>query len=363
MPKITTPIVDTQTKFDQRDSMFSRAAAGATDHPLIRRWIEVEAPDPLIRALMGIPRAENSPLHHLIPAADGPLNPEPAPIDDTHATTDKIKSLAQYFGADLVGVCRLNQSYVVSNRGDEYSFDTPQWGQPVELNHQFAISMAFKRDYEKVRAGHSYIDGNDGAMVYNRAALTACLLAGYIRELGYPAKVHFERVEEILQVPVAVEAGLGELGRLGTLITPGFGPRIRLATVTTDIPLESDSPIDIGVQEFCRTCRKCAFCCPSGSIPKGERKILRGAKKWVINPETCLAYWGVDKNKHEDCSNCVAVCPYNRPDTWFNRAHHKPVFFKALKNPLFGLLMLWVDDLVQGRNPHPSVRWLNYTNK
>lgn len=363
MHRITTSIVETQTKFDQRDSMFSQAASGVADHPLIRRWIENEAPDPLIRALMGIPRERNSVLHYLISATDGPLNPEPVPVDNTRALTEKIKALARYFGADLVGVCRLNQNYVVSNRGDEYSFGTAEWGRPVELSHRFAISLGFKRNFEMVKAGHSYIDGNDGAMTYNRAAYAACLLGGYIRELGYPAKVHFERVEEILQVPVAVEAGLGELGRLGILITPDYGPRVRLATVTTDIPLERDRPIDIGVQKFCRICRKCAFCCPSGAISKGDQKILRGAQKWVIHPEKCLAFWGSDKTKHEDCSNCVAVCPYNRSDIWFNRAHHRPVFFKALKNPFFGRLMLWVDHLIRGRNPHPSVRWLDYSNE
>jgi hypothetical protein len=59
----------------------------------------------------------------------------------------------------------------------------------------------------------------------------------------------------------------------------------------------------------------------------------------------------------------VAVCPYNRSDIWFNRAHHRPVFFKALKNSFFGRLMLWVDHLIRGRNPHPSVRWLDYSNE
>ena len=295
-------------------------------------------------------------------AADGPVNPETAAIVDKQVLTVKIKDLARFLGADLVGICRLNPAYVASHRGDEYAVGTPQFGAPIHLEHKFAVSLAFKRDYDMVKAGHSYIDGNDGALAYNRATVTACQLAGYIRELGYPAKAHVERSEEILQVPVAVEAGIGELGRLGMLITADYGPRVRLATVTTDLELTPDAPVDLGAWKFCRICKKCATNCPSGAIPKGDQTVLRGARKWVIQPVKCLAFWGTDKQKWDDCSNCIAVCPYSRPDTWFNRLHHRPWFFAGLKNPLFGRLMLWLDDMIRGKKVRTKVRWLDYTN-
>ena len=57
--------------------------------------------------------------------------------------------------------------------------------------------------------------------------------------------------EEVLQIPIAVKAGLGELGRNNSLITQKFGPRLRLSTVTTDLPLAVDPPVRIGVQEYC----------------------------------------------------------------------------------------------------------------
>ena len=124
MPEMTTEIVGPQEKFDQRDSMFTRAAAGVETHPLVRRWIEVESPDPLLRTLMGIPREANCIMHHLMAAADGPVNPETAAIADKQALTLKIKALARFLGADLVGICRLNPAYAASHRGDEYSYET-----------------------------------------------------------------------------------------------------------------------------------------------------------------------------------------------------------------------------------------------
>jgi epoxyqueuosine reductase QueG len=71
----------------------------------------------------------------------------------------------------------------------------------------------------------------------------------------------------VLHVPIAVTAGLGEFARNGSIITRRFGPRVRLATVTTNVPLVPDQPIDIGVQDLCAICKKCAANCPAQCIP------------------------------------------------------------------------------------------------
>lgn len=362
MEAITTEIVGEQEKFDQRNSIFPRAVAGLETHRLIRRWVEIHTPDPIYRSLMGIPRSENCITFHLAPAVEGPINPEKIEFEDLMALTGKIKGIARFLGADLVGICKLNPAYVASHRADEYMVGEPGFGQVISLDHKYAISLGFKRDFDMVKAGHSFIDGGEGALVYNKAAVVACQVAAYIRELGYPAKAHHEREEEVLQVPIAVEAGLGELGRLGLLITREFGPRVRMSTVTTDLPLLPDEPVDLGAQKVCEVCSKCADNCPSQAIPKDERVVIRGAKKWGIDPKKCLAFWGSNKEKWDDCSVCIVSCPYNRPDTWFNRFHHRPLFFKALRYSFFSKSLLSLDDLVRGKRPRYKVRWLDYQN-
>ena len=362
MTRITTEIVGEQTKFDQRDSIFPRAAAGLEKNRLVRRWAEVPTPDPIYRTMMGIPRSANCVTYHLRLAVDGPLNGERLKVADPAAMTGKVKGIARFFGADRVGVCELSQSYVASHRWDEYLAGRGKPAKPIRLKHRYAISLVFKRDYDLVKAGHSYIDGAEGTLVYNKAAVTACQLAAYIRELGYPAKAHHEREEEVLQVPIAVQAGMGELGRLGLLMTPEWGPRVRMSTVTTDLPLIPDEPIDIGVQNVCSLCRKCAENCPSGAIPKGDQVVARGAKKWAIDPVKCLGFWGSNKEKWDDCSVCIAACPYNRTDSWLNKAHHRPFFFNALQRPVFARLLLRLDDLLRGKRPRYKVRWLDYRN-
>ncbi len=358
----TVEIVGEQNKFDQRDSIFFRAAVGVEMHRLIQRWMEVHPKDPIFRALMGVPRSENCITHHLAAAVDGPVNPERLHFEEPSYVTEKIKGVARFLGADLVGICRLNPAYVASHRADEYMAEKPEAGQPIRLDHRVAISLGFRREFDMIKAGHSYIDGIEGALAYNKAAVAACQLAAFIRELGYPAKAHHEREEEVLHVPIAVEAGLGELGRLGILINGQFGPRVRLSTVTTDLSLIPDQPVDLSAQQVCGICSKCADTCPNQAISKGEKAVLRGARKWVIDAKKCLAFWGSNKEKWDDCSACIASCPYNRPDTWFNRVHHRPLFFRALRYPLFSKPLLWLDDLLRGKQPRYKVHWLDYKN-
>ena len=121
-----------------------------------------------------------------------------------------------------------------------------------------------------------------------------------------------------------MQAGLGEQGRNGLLISPQFGPRLRLSKVLTDLPLIPDSPIDFGVTEFCEVCKKCADMCPSRSITPGEQTTepinpsnAGGASKWRIDAVTCRLYWG---RVSQGCNNCVSCCPYNKVDTPFHRA-------------------------------------------
>jgi epoxyqueuosine reductase len=61
---------------------------------------------------------------------------------------------------------------------------------------------------------------------------------------------------------VAVQAGLGWIGRNNLLVTPEFGAYLRLVTVLTNMPLKADQPIPWG----CNSCRACVSSCPSKSI-------------------------------------------------------------------------------------------------
>jgi hypothetical protein len=90
--------------------------------------------------------------------------------------------------------------------------------------------------------------------------------------------------------------------------------------------------------------------------------VIRGVRKWAIEPEKCLGFWGKKKDKWDDCSLCIVSCPYNRRDSLFNTLYRKPFFFKALKRKSFARSMLWLDDRLRGKKPRYRVQWLDYSN-
>jgi len=158
-------------------------------------------------------------------------------------------------------------------------------------------------------------------MGYGRMGLTAVAIAEAIRAMGYNAIPCMN--DTGLSVPMAMDAGLGQLGRLGYLISPWFGPHMRIGKVLTDMPLNPDSPIDFGVTEYCETCGICAKECPSGAIsPDRERTYdpprsagscgNPGALKWYVDGKKCLRWW---IESGTGCSRCMNVCPYTKM-TW-----------------------------------------------
>ena len=237
-------------------------------------------------------------------------HPEPNTQDSTLRSSQKLKSVARHLGADLVGIGPLNPSFVYSHVGRTACGQT--WAEEIPLSHPYAVSLGFGMDYGYLR---KYAPGFpvilESALAYAKAALVALQLAAYIRGLGYSARAHHLRDYRVLNVPVAIDAGLGELGRMGILITREFGTSVRLSTVTTDMPLAVDPPIDLGVQAFCEKCSLCAMACPSGAIPRGEKIAVNGVKRWKLSAGRCYHYW---RTCGSDCALCIVACPWSKPD-------------------------------------------------
>jgi reductive dehalogenase len=187
-------------------------------------------------------------------------------------------------------------------------------------------------------------------------AFLAGLLARFIRNLGYRALPCGN--DTALSIPLAVEAGLGELGRNGLLVTEQFGPRVRLCKVFTDLPLVPDKPKFFGVEAFCRICLKCADDCPSRAITSGDRttdalniSTNPGVLKWPVDAEQCFKYWAANGL---DCSTCIRVCPFNQEAGWL----HDAIRMGIKHVPWLDRLFLWFDGaLGYGKQLDPEVIW------
>ena len=277
------------------------------------------------------------------------------PMDPKEAT-ERVKGFARHLGADLVGVCRLDPRWAYSQRGEIFFDNWDDWGKEIPLPLPFAIVIAVEMDAELVRGAPHTSSVVESGVNYAKGAYISTILANFIAQLGYPAVAHHLRHYDLVLVAVAVDAGLGELGRFGYLITKEFGPRVRLAAVTTSLPLVPDKPVDLGAQEFCARCLKCADTCPSRSIPGGEKVVFNGIEKWKLDEEACFGYWA---KVGTDCNICMGVCPFSRP----NRSLHRLTRWMVAKSPLARVLFPYLDNIVYGRKWHSGKvpPWIDYS--
>jgi epoxyqueuosine reductase len=262
-------------------------------------------------------------------------------VRDPEEMSRNIKIAALYIGASLVGICRLDRHWLYSHGFHPHTHTHV----PIEIpeEFQYAIVMAHEMPYELMRTSPAYGGFASTGRGYSMMAFCASSLAHYIRSLGYKAIPTGN--DTGLSVPFAIDAGLGELGRHGMLITNKFGPRVRLSKVFTNLPLLPDKPIDLGVTEFCRVCKRCAEECPGGCISFGEPTTdgptisnNSGIYKWYINPEKCLDFWA---RNNGSCENCVRVCSFNKPP---GRLHDVARFMVRNVAPLNPFLV-WMDKL------------------
>jgi len=278
----------------------------------------------------------------------------PTEIDPAQATRI-VKGWAKHLGADLVGVCRINPLWAYSRRGEIHYGNWEDWGEEIPEPLPFGVGVATAMEAGNIAAAPHTPTVVESGLGYARGAYITTVLAHWFGAMGFKAIAEHNRRYDLLMVPLAIDAGLGELGRQGYLIAPRFGPRVRLFAVQTDMPLIPDEPVGIGAERFCERCQKCALSCPSQSIPQGPKTVVRGIKRWKLNEETCFDYWS---KVGTDCCVCMAVCPFSRPA----RSIHLLVKWLLRRSALAGIVFPHLDNIVYGQKwrPRPAPDWLDY---
>ncbi len=333
-------------RFDQRDTAFNIAHVGGYGPEVAKQRWALQSMDPYNGIFWTLVMGLRS-------QVDSKVNLRKRKNFAMEEITKEIKKTAKYLGADLVGITTVKEDFTYS---EAFSYEEsklekgPAVTTPVDLKHRYVVVLGKEMDYWKVNT--TLTDNNEEnqgevSKTYYQIAQIACSLAAYIRQLGYSARAHHLRNEEIFQVPHAIDAGLGEQGRHNYLISARYGPRVRLASVTTDLKLAEDRPVDIGVQDFCDICRLCETNCPSQALAP-EKAVVRGYRKWPQEQQKCFSFWVSGANTF-DCSLCLKICPWNKPPTFV----HKVSFFAAPRSLLARRMLYWIAVLFYGR----KVRW------
>jgi reductive dehalogenase len=280
----------------------------------------------------------------------------PADISPERAT-EIVKNYALHLGASMVGICKLNPNWVYSHRGEIFYDRWEDWGKEIDPHSlpPYAVVMLTEMDADHVYSAPHTPTVAESARGYSKGAYLSVLLARWFVHMGYRGIAQNTRRYDIALPPLAADAGLGEVGRLGYLISPKFGARVRIFATLTDMTLIPDKPISIGADEFCKRCKKCAESCPSKSIPVGDKVVHNGALKWKLNEDSCFEYWS---KVGTDCSICMAVCPFSRPD----RLLHKIVRWFLSRSPVAQRTFPYFDNFLYGKkwHPKPVPSWLDY---
>jgi reductive dehalogenase len=357
-------IVGKVVNVDMSQSPHPKNQRGELGKPLFNWYHNTVSKDPLTRVSAPNHFADR---RHFIStvinqATKGKVNPRKVPVADAAAMTRHIKAVARAMGADVVAVAKAHPSFLYAGNRyvqDGTAEDAYQQLTPAELARKFPyiIVATTAWDYNKLQAHRHFIGDAAYHVSQIKANLIVKALEGYVKELGYTAL----RGVAIPQA-AGVASGVGELGRNGMVINKTFGARIHMPDpILTDLPLLPDEPVDIGVDDFCKVCRKCANTCPTNSISFGDKVVHNGVEKYKINWLTCYKLRPYVHDFWASCLTCVAVCPYTKPNAWWRTlavtALHgcpfavRPLLVRALKA---------IDDRFWGVTRQSRVRWLGY---
>ncbi len=304
-----------------------------------------------------------------------PLGPEARPPDITDPVplTRYTKAMARMAGASLVGIAPFDERWIYTHSQRNAYQPEPPILKPFRIedipvpketdealiipaNAKSVIVVAFAMDRVMTQTSPGWPAGGTTGLGYTRMGIATVALADFIRTQGYWAIPSTNCTA--MSVPTAIAAGLGEQGRLSVLVTPEFGPNVRLAKVYTNMPLTPDKPIDFGVEDFCNSCMKCARECPAKCIPEGPKTWVGhneannpGALKWYTDGKKCLHFW---MENGSSCSSCLGVCPFTKGDLW---AHGATEW--TIKNmPFLNGIWLTMDDAFgYGERRDPDSIW------
>jgi ferredoxin len=346
----TTLILDDEVpRVPKRAAFFERALQGDLGAKAQRERSRFATKHPLAKAM-------THGIRGMVPMQDGLVNDQAdtAQFADPAENAKAIKALSYFMGADLTGICEIPRYAWYSHKED---------GTPIEMAHRYAVVMLIDQEFDTMEgaSGDDWISGVQSMRGYLRGAEIAGVMAELLRQSGFAARSQTNADSDVLQIPLVLWAGLGELSRIGELVlNPFVGPRFKSVVMTTNLPLEVDQPIDFGLQTFCNGCLKCARECPCDAIPFGDKVMFNGYEIWKPDVERCARY-RVTNPHGSACGRCMKTCPINkvvdadgplltRAASWLGV---NAMFLKPLMVPIAA----WADDALGNGTRNPAKKW------
>jgi reductive dehalogenase len=341
VPEPTTLILEDEVpRVPKRANFFTRALYGDLGEKARRERWRFAYKTPLADAYVKLIRA-------MVPLQSGEVSRERQfARGSAEALTRGIKSLMYYLGTDMAGVCEAKPYAWYSHQED---------GTPIDPYHRNAIVMLVDQGFETMEgaSGDDWISGAQSMRAYLRGGEICGVVAAFIRSLGWSARAQTNADSDVIQLPLVLLAGLGELSRIGELVlNPFVGPRFKSAVVTTDLPLAPDPPVDFGLQDTCAKCMKCARECPCSAISFGDKVMFNGYEMWKPDVERCTRY-RVTNPHGSACGRCMKTCPYNHEGL----LAHRFFLWCAIRLPWTRKWIVRLDDRIGNGSINPVKTW------
>ena len=333
---------DRVARVPKRTDMFARSQFGdmgkANQKAATNGYFAQKAP---------ISRAIRRPLGAFVLLQNGPHAAEISDdARDAQRNAEGIKAACYFLGADAIGLSRCPEWVW-------YSHDAT--GEPINPTHNNAITMLIDQGFEATEgsSGDDWLSVTQSMRAYLRSSMLCGVVAKQIRMLGYEARVHSNLDGEVLQPPLALLSGLGEVSRIGeVIVNPFLGPRLKSGCITTNMPMTHDKPVDFGMQAFCESCNKCARECPSGAITAGPKLMFNGYEIWKSDSQKCTTY-RITQKGGAMCGRCMKTCPWNLEGL----QHERPLRWIAMNVPAMAGVLAKADDLLGRGKINPKKRW------
>jgi epoxyqueuosine reductase len=238
----------------------------------------------LVKMLLGVNRTIKS-------IKDNPVQPK------TQIDEHLLRELEEYvtsLGACSIGYTQLPAQWVFQNKA---------------ALHSNVIVLTMKMDRKRINLAPHPEALYTVLATYRDLGIITNKAADFLRKHGFSAQAGHPLNGQTLYPPLAQLAGLGQLAHSGLIITPEFGPCVRLSALYTSI---ENLPFNEGnehawVEDFCAACGLCIKKCPAEAIYTEPIRHESGQITYVDN-EKCFPYF----HYNHGCSVCIKVCPFNQ---------------------------------------------------
>jgi reductive dehalogenase len=283
-----------------------------------------------------------------------------------------LRAAMRHMGAAQVGFLELEERYrkliyTVDPDGKRLVFTAEEiaWesesARHIPLKCRYVIVYTVQMSAETLKRAPTVLGSQTTSLSYLRGRQIQNSTQEFLRSLGYQGLAGPSQNGLGIAPAFAVLSGLGEMSRLNRLITPQFGPMVRVFKMLTDLPVAPDRPIDAGIMNFCRHCKKCAEACGAEALSFSDEPFWQvrggwnnpGHKAYFEDSVACNEFQLT--NAGTNCGICFAVCPFSKKDeAWI----HDLVKATASSAPfLDGFIRSMDDALGYGAQKDPELWW------